>query len=54
MTPIPGIWSAGNASQPMTMVVSAAAAGLMAGAGVHGELAMTDLARVVDGGSARQ
>ncbi|MFB6575689.1 hypothetical protein [Kocuria palustris] len=54
MTPIPGIWSAGNANQPMTMVVSAAAAGVMAGAGVHGELAMADLARAVDGGSARQ
>jgi len=38
----------------MTMVVSAAAAGVMAGAGVHGELAMADLARAVDGGSARQ
>lgn len=50
----PGIWSAGNANRPMTMVVSAAAAGVMAGAGVHGELAMTDLARAVDGGSARQ
>lgn len=38
----------------MTMVVSAAAAGVMAGAGVHGELAMTDLARAVDGSGARQ
>lgn len=46
-TAVPGVWAAGNASELSAMVVASATAGLMAGAAIHGELAMTDLARAV-------
>lgn len=42
---VPGVWVAGNAREPMAMVVGAAAAGVMAGAAVNGDLAMADLGR---------
>ena len=45
MTSIPGVWAAGNSSQPMAMVTGAMASGLMAGAAVHGDLAAADLER---------
>lgn len=45
MTRIPGVWAAGNSSQPMAMVTGAMASGLMAGAAVHGDLAAADLER---------
>lgn len=48
VTPVPGVWAAGNASQPMAMVSAAAASGVTAGAGVHGELLMADLAVAVE------
>ncbi|WP_449278826.1 NAD(P)/FAD-dependent oxidoreductase [Leucobacter sp. GX24907] len=47
MTPVPGIWAAGNAGNPMAMVVASAAAGVSAGAGVHGDLCFADLDRNV-------
>lgn len=47
MTPVPGIWTAGNAGNPMAMVVASAAAGVSAGAGVHGDLCFADLDRSV-------
>lgn len=47
MTDVPGIWAAGNASQPMAMVVGSAASGVVTGAAVHGDLAMADLNRSV-------
>ncbi len=48
MTEVPGIWAAGNASAPMAMVTASAASGVMAGAAVHGDLAMADLNRSVE------
>ncbi|GGF42035.1 NAD(P)/FAD-dependent oxidoreductase [Subtercola lobariae] len=47
-TSVPGVWAAGNASDLSAMVVASAAAGLMAGAAIHGDLAMSDLARTVN------
>ncbi len=47
MTPVPGVWVAGNAGQPMAMVSSSSASGVMAGSAVHGDLVMADLDRVV-------
>lgn len=47
MTDVPGVWAAGNASQPMAMVVASAASGVVTGAAVHGDLAMADLNRSV-------
>jgi thioredoxin reductase (NADPH) len=46
-TAVPGVWAAGNAGDPMAMVVASAGAGLMAGAAVHADLAAADLARAV-------
>jgi thioredoxin reductase (NADPH) len=46
-TAVPGVWAAGNAGDPVAMVVASAGAGLMAGAAVHGDLAAADLARAV-------
>ncbi len=48
-TTVPGVWAAGNANQPMSMVVGAAAAGVMTGAAVHGDLAFADLEGAVAG-----
>lgn len=47
MTSVPGVWAAGNANNPMAMVVAAAAAGVATGAAVHGDLCMADLDRAV-------
>lgn len=46
-TAVPGVWAAGNTAQPMAMVGAASASGVMAGAGLHGELAMAELEREV-------
>jgi len=48
-TAVPGVWVAGNSGDLMAMVVAAAASGVMAGAAVHGDLAVADLARSVAG-----
>uniref|UniRef100_UPI003F996BBE FAD-dependent oxidoreductase n=1 Tax=Microbacterium sp. TaxID=51671 RepID=UPI003F996BBE len=47
MTNVPGVWAAGNANQPMAMVVASAASGVTTGAAVHGDLAMADLTQSV-------
>ena len=41
-TSVPGLWAAGNVTQPMATVVASAAAGQMVGAQVNAELAMED------------
>ncbi len=46
-TAVPGVWAAGNSSDLMAQVGASAAAGVMAGAGVHGELAQADAAAAV-------
>ncbi|MFP7366385.1 FAD-dependent oxidoreductase [Corynebacterium callunae] len=43
MTPIAGVWAAGNAGDPMATVSVSAAAGVSTGAAVHGDLAFADL-----------
>ncbi|MGO1539530.1 MAG: FAD-dependent oxidoreductase [Leucobacter sp.] len=48
MTIVPGVWAAGNSSNPMAMVVAAAASGVAVGAAVHGDLAMADLNQAVE------
>jgi thioredoxin reductase (NADPH) len=48
MTAVPGVFVAGNTSQPMAMVAVAAGSGVMTGAAVHGDLAAADLARAVE------
>jgi thioredoxin reductase len=47
MTEVQGVWAAGNASEIMGMVATSAAAGVMTGAAVHGDLATADLAQAV-------
>lgn len=47
MTPVPGIWVAGNAGQPMAMVVASSASGVATGAAVHGDLVLADADRAV-------
>src|SRR5690606_28660626 len=47
MTPVPGVWVAGNAGQPMAMVMASAASGVMTGAAVHGDLTLADLSESV-------
>ncbi|MGB3602076.1 MAG: FAD-dependent oxidoreductase [Gordonia sp. (in: high G+C Gram-positive bacteria)] len=47
MTPVPGVWAAGNASQSMAMIVASAASGVATGAAVHGDLAFADLTLAV-------
>lgn len=47
MTEIPGVWAAGNASQPMAMVTASAAAGVTTGAAVHGDLTVAELNEAV-------
>lgn len=46
-TEVPGVFTAGNAGQPMTMVVAATASGVTTGSAVHGSLAFADLAAAV-------
>ena len=43
LTAVPGVWVAGNVADPMAQVVSSAAAGLMAGAGINADLTAADL-----------
>jgi thioredoxin reductase len=43
-TEIPGVWAAGNVTNPMGQVMASAAAGAMAGAGINGELVMAEAA----------
>lgn len=47
-TTVPGVWAAGNAADLTAMVVASSAAGVVAGAAVHGDLAARDLARAVE------
>lgn len=46
-TVVRGVWAAGNVSESSAMIVASATAGLMAGAAIHGDLAMSDLALAV-------
>jgi thioredoxin reductase len=41
-TDVPGVWAAGNVTNPMAQVMAAAAAGALAGAGINGELVQED------------
>ncbi|WP_092800764.1 NAD(P)/FAD-dependent oxidoreductase [Klenkia marina] len=45
-TPVPGVWAAGNAVEPMAQVVGAMTAGLLAGAQINMDLITEDAARV--------
>ncbi|GAB2938118.1 NAD(P)/FAD-dependent oxidoreductase [Rhodococcus aerolatus] len=47
-TAVPGVWVAGNVTDPMAQVVVAAGQGLMAGAAVHGDLVAEDGRRAVE------
>ncbi|MFD6388964.1 NAD(P)/FAD-dependent oxidoreductase [Nocardia sp. NPDC060259] len=46
-TAVPGVWIAGNATDPSAQVGAAAAAGAMAGAQINAELVMADTERAV-------
>ncbi len=46
-TSVPGVWVAGNVADPLAQVITAAAAGLMAGAAVNADLIAEDTAHVV-------
>lgn len=46
-TPVPGVWAAGNASDPMAMVVASTASGVAAGSAVHGDLTLAELDHAV-------
>jgi thioredoxin reductase len=41
-TAVPGVWVAGNVTALMAQVIGSAAAGLMAGAAINGDLVMED------------
>jgi thioredoxin reductase len=41
-TAVPGVWVAGNVTALMAQVIGSAAAGLMAGAAINGDLVMDD------------
>ncbi|MEV0684692.1 NAD(P)/FAD-dependent oxidoreductase [Nocardia sp. NPDC050378] len=47
-TSVPGVWIAGNATDPMAQVGAAAAAGAMAGAQINAELVTADTAAAVE------
>jgi thioredoxin reductase len=47
-TAVPGVWVAGNVADPMAQVIVAAAAGLMAGAHITGDLVEEDTRRAVE------
>ncbi|MEO3939169.1 methyltransferase domain-containing protein [Dermatophilaceae bacterium Soc4.6] len=47
-TAVPGVWVAGNVTDPMAQVVVAAGQGLLAGAAVHGDLVVEDTTRAVE------
>lgn len=42
VTPVPGVWVAGNATEPMAQVGASAAAGAMAGSHINADLAAAD------------
>ncbi|SDO89719.1 Thioredoxin reductase [Klenkia soli] len=46
-TPVPGVWVAGNSTEPMAQVVASMGAGLMAGAQLNMDLITEDTARLV-------
>jgi thioredoxin reductase len=46
-TGVPGIYAAGNVADPMAQVMASAAAGLMAGAAINGDLVAADTAAAV-------
>ncbi|MCO1574488.1 NAD(P)/FAD-dependent oxidoreductase [Crossiella sp. SN42] len=48
-TSVPGVWAAGNVTDLSASVVVAAAAGMVAGAGINGELVAEDTRRAVSG-----
>ena len=47
-TTVPGVWVAGNVTDPMGQVVAAAAQGLLAGAAVHGDLVADDVRHALE------
>ncbi|GAA0922761.1 NAD(P)/FAD-dependent oxidoreductase [Kribbella koreensis] len=47
-TDVPGVWVAGNVTDPMGQVVTSAAAGLMAGAAINGDLIVEDTRQAVE------
>jgi thioredoxin reductase (NADPH) len=47
-TQVPGVWVAGNVTDPMGQVVTSAAAGLMAGAAINGDLIAEDTRNAVE------
>jgi thioredoxin reductase/protein-L-isoaspartate O-methyltransferase len=47
-TAVPGVWVAGNVADPGAQVIGAAAAGLMAGAGINADLVAEDTRAAVD------
>jgi len=44
---VPGVWLAGNVTEPMAQVVAAAAAGTMAGAAINMDLVTDEVAAAV-------
>ncbi|MBO0906906.1 NAD(P)/FAD-dependent oxidoreductase [Arthrobacter sunyaminii] len=52
-TPVPGVYAAGNLAAPSAQVMAAAAAGLMAGAAINGDLAAEETALAVEAARAR-
>jgi thioredoxin reductase (NADPH) len=51
-TAVPGVWVAGNVTALMAQVIGSAAAGLMAGAAINGDLVLDDTRAAV--GAARE
>lgn len=47
-TTIPGVFTAGNAGEPMAMLVASTASGVTTGSAVHGSLVFADLAAAVE------
>ena len=47
-TSVPGVWVAGNVTDPRAQVISSAAAGLMAGAQINADLVTEEAARAVE------
>ena len=47
-TEVPGVWVAGNVTDPMIQVINSAAAGLMAGAAINANLVMAETQQAVE------
>jgi thioredoxin reductase (NADPH) len=47
-TEVPGVWVAGNVTDPMIQVIASAAAGLAAGAAINADLVADDTRKAVD------